>query len=116
MVLGYLGAKRYNLLYIWIYLIITALANTMRMGIHSETLSAAFVDADCIFLYQAKDLKWNIAEHMDKLGNRCRVFEDVNEIVKIVSEEVQPHDHIVIMSNGAFDGIFQKLIERLKRI
>ena len=30
---GYLGAKRYNLLYIWIYLIITALTNTMRMGI-----------------------------------------------------------------------------------
>ena len=91
-------------------------SNTMRMGIHSETLSAAFVDADCIFLYQAKDLKWNIAEHMDKLGNRCRVFEDVNEIVKIVSEEVQPHDHIVIMSNGAFGGIYKKLIARLKKI
>ncbi len=91
-------------------------SNTMRMGIHAETLSASFAEADYIFLYQAKDLKWNIADYMNDLGDRCLVLEDVDRIVELVSKRVQPHDHIVIMSNGAFDGIYQKLIERLKRI
>jgi UDP-N-acetylmuramate: L-alanyl-gamma-D-glutamyl-meso-diaminopimelate ligase len=88
----------------------------MRMGVHAETLSTSFADADRIFLYQAKDLKWNIADHMNELGDRCRVFEDVDKIVELVGEETQPHDYIVIMSNGAFGGIYQKLIKRLNKL
>ena len=91
-------------------------SNTMRMGVHAETLSAAFTDADRIFLYQPKDLKWNISDHMNELGNRCQVFENVDKIAELVSKEAQPHDNIVIMSNGAFGGIHQKLIERLNKL
>ena len=91
-------------------------SNTMRMGVHAETLSTSFADADRIFLYQAKDLKWNIADHMNELGDRCRVFEDVDKIVELVGKETQPHDYIVIMSNGAFGGIYQKLIKRLNKL
>jgi len=86
------------------------------MGIHADTLSAAFTDADQVFLYQAKDLKWNIAEYMNELGNRCQVFVDVDKIVESVSSEVQPQDYIVIMSNGAFGDIHQKLIKRLSKL
>ena len=88
----------------------------MRMGVHADTLSAAFADADQVFFYQAKDLKWNIAEYMNELGNRCQVIVDVDKIVELVSSEVQPQDHIVIMSNGAFGDIHQKLIERLSKL
>ena len=91
-------------------------SNTMRMGVHAETLSAAFTDADRVFLYQSKDLKWNISDHMNVLGNRCQVFKDVDRIVELVGNEAQPHDHIVIMSNGAFGGIYQKLIEKLNKL
>ena len=91
-------------------------SNTMRMGVHADTLSAAFADADQVFFYQAKNLKWNIAEHMNELGNRCQVFVDVDKIVESVSSEIQPQDHIVIMSNGAFGDIHQKLIERLGKL
>ena len=91
-------------------------SNTMRMGVHADTLSAAFADADQVFLYQAKNLEWNIAEYMNELGNRCKVFVDVDKIVELVSSEVQPQDHIVIMSNGAFGDIHQKLIERLSKL
>jgi len=91
-------------------------SNTMRMGVHAETLSAAFADADRVFLYQSKDLKWNISNHMNELGNRCQVFEDVDRIVELVGNEAQPRDYIVIMSNGAFGGIYKKLIERLNKL
>ena len=88
-------------------------SNTMRMGVHAETLSASFDDADRVFLYQAKDLKWNIADYMNELGSRCQVFKDVEKIIELVCKEVRPHDCIVIMSNGGFDNIHKKLIERL---
>ena len=91
-------------------------SNTMRMGVHAETLSAAFADADRVFLYQSKDLKWNISNHMNELGSRCQVFEDVDRIVELVGNEAQPRDYIVIMSNGAFGGIYKKLIERLNKL
>ena len=88
-------------------------SNTMRMGVHAETLSASFDDADRVFLYQAKDLKWNIADYMNELGSRCQVFKDVEKIIELVCKEVRPHDCIVVMSNGGFDNIHKKLIERL---
>ena len=52
----------------------------------------------------------------EDFGSVTEITDDVDKIVELVSKRAQPHDHIVIMSNGAFDGIYQKLIERLKRI
>ena len=88
-------------------------SNTMRMGIHAHTLVDSFVNADLVLLYQAENVDWNIAEHMKELGDRCRVFTNVDEIVSLIAEQHQPGDYIVIMSNGGFGGIHKKLIEVL---
>jgi UDP-N-acetylmuramate: L-alanyl-gamma-D-glutamyl-meso-diaminopimelate ligase len=88
-------------------------SNTMRMGIHANTLASSFADADLVLLYQADNLDWDIVEHMDELGSRCRVFTDIEAIVNLITEQHQPGDHIVIMSNGGFGGIHKRLIEVL---
>ncbi len=88
-------------------------SNTMRMGYHAETLSASFAKADLVLLYQADNVDWDIAKHMDDLGDRCRVFTDIEKIVSSIKELHQAGDQIVIMSNGAFGGIHNKLIEAL---
>jgi UDP-N-acetylmuramate: L-alanyl-gamma-D-glutamyl-meso-diaminopimelate ligase len=88
-------------------------SNTMRMGIHADTLSGSFVNADLVLLYQADNVDWDIAEHMNELGERCRVFTDIEAIVNLIAEQHQPGDHIVIMSNGGFGGIHKKLINIL---
>ncbi len=88
-------------------------SNTMRMGYHAETLSASFAKADQVLLFQADNLDWDIAKHMDDLGDRCRVFTDIEAIVSSIKEQHQAGDQIVIMSNGAFGGIHNKLIEAL---
>ncbi len=88
-------------------------SNTMRMGVHAETLSSAFVDADLVLLFQADNVDWDIAAHMADLGDRCQVFTDIEDIVDLVSKEHQQGDHIVIMSNGAFGGLHKKLIDAL---
>ena len=88
-------------------------SNTMKMGVHAKTLAGSFKDADQILLYQADNVDWNIAEQMTELGNRCQVFKDIEAIVGKVADMHQDGDHIVIMSNGAFGGIHNKLIEVL---
>lgn len=88
-------------------------SNTMRMGIHADILSKAFVDADQVLLFQADNVDWDIAAHMHELGERCRVFTDIEDIIGSISEEHQQGDHIVIMSNGGFGGLHKKLIDVL---
>ena len=88
-------------------------SNTMRMGVHAKTLSSAFVDADLVLIFQADSVDWDIANNMNDLGTRCRVFTDIEKIISVIRQEHQQGDHIVIMSNGAFEGIHKKLIEIL---
>jgi len=85
----------------------------MRMGVHAKTLSSAFVDADLVLIFQADSVDWDIANNMNDLGTRCRVFTDIEKIISVIRQEHQQGDHIVIMSNGAFEGIHKKLIEIL---
>ena len=46
-------------------------------------------------------------------GTRARHLSDVSETVSVVAAEARPGDHIVVMSNGAFGGIHQRLLDRL---
>ena len=88
-------------------------SNTMRMGVHAKTLAAAFAEADQIVLFQADNVDWDIAENMAELGDRCRVFKDIDDIVSLIAAQHQPGDYIVVMSNGGFGGIHKKLIDVL---
>ena len=88
-------------------------SNTMRMGYHAETLASSFEIADQIFLFQADNVDWDIAEHMTELGECCQVFKDIETIVSLITEQHQSGDQIVIMSNGGFGGIHKKIIEAL---
>lgn len=88
-------------------------SNTMRMGVHAKTLASSFEIADQVLLFQADNVVWNIADHMDELGDRCTVFTNIEEIVNLIVEQHQFGDQIVIMSNGGFGSIHKKLIEAL---
>lgn len=85
-------------------------SNTMKMGVHAKTLAGAFTKADQVLLYQSDNIGWDIADHMSELGDRCRVFKDIDDIVCTVAKQHQAGDHIVIMSNGGFNGIHKKLM------
>jgi len=93
--------------------IIEPRSNTMRMGIHAEALPEAFLDADLVYFFQPDDLSWNIDEYMGELGSRCQIFMDVDKIVNTICNDIRDKDQIIIMSNGAFNGVHRKIIERL---
>jgi|SRR5215469_8409469 len=88
---------------------------TMKLGVHRETLAASMEGADRVFVYQAPNVDWDVAGALRSLGGRASVIRDVGALVDAVMAEVQRGDHILIMSNGGFDGFHDKLIDRLER-
>lgn len=40
-------------------------------------------------------------------------YQDVDKLVEAVVKEAQPSDHILVMSNGGFAGIHDKLLNAL---
>jgi UDP-N-acetylmuramate: L-alanyl-gamma-D-glutamyl-meso-diaminopimelate ligase len=87
-------------------------SNTMRMGVHQNTLGPALAEADEVVLYQGDDIQWDLGPVLATAGH-AKVFHQVDEIVKHVAHMARPGDHILIMSNGGFGGLHQKLLQSL---
>jgi UDP-N-acetylmuramate: L-alanyl-gamma-D-glutamyl-meso-diaminopimelate ligase len=90
-------------------------SNTMRMGVHRERLAPALAAADQVLLYRPPDLEWDPDQALAALGARLQVFDAVAPLVDRVAESARPGDHVLVMSNGGFQGIHQRLIETLGR-
>jgi len=85
-------------------------SNTMRMGVHKDTLPQSLQEANqVLFLRPTHD--WGIDEVSKKCHSQSRVCENVEEIiVQLKSLSDQPH-HVVLMSNTGFGGLPQKLFQ-----
>lgn len=87
-------------------------SNTMKMGVHKDTLEKSLTLADDIYLYQDNSLDWDLAAEF--VSDSVQVFTSTQAIIDTVVTTVKSGDHIVIMSNGGFDGIHQRLLDVLK--
>lgn len=90
-------------------------SNTMRLGIHEQTLANALQDADLSYVYQSELLAWDLRGSLAALKDRVKVLTDVEEITAQVSEQARPGDCILVMSNGGFAGLHEKLLGALAR-
>jgi UDP-N-acetylmuramate: L-alanyl-gamma-D-glutamyl-meso-diaminopimelate ligase len=88
-------------------------SNTMKQGVHEETLADSFIDADHIYLYATDNLDWDLSKATSSLGKKASVMDSIENIVNAVVSLAEAGDHILIMSNGSFSGLHQKLIEKL---
>jgi UDP-N-acetylmuramate: L-alanyl-gamma-D-glutamyl-meso-diaminopimelate ligase len=88
-------------------------SNTMRLGVHRDQLAASLSDADAVWLYQPDDLSWDIHEVTAGLTVPLVIADTVDELVTSIVQEAQPGDRLVVMSNGGFGGIHEKLLEQL---
>ena len=91
-------------------------SNTMKMGVHSQTLSSSFTEADLIMLFQPDTIDWDLKAHMHELGEKCQVFIEIDLIVSELRKILQQGDQIVVMSNGGFGGIHKKITDMLKEV
>ena len=93
-------------------------SNTMKLGTMKQALAESLLEADLVFGYGAasgKDaLGWNLAEALAPLGNKVQCFEQIEALQQAILAAAQSGDHILVMSNGGFAGIHQKLLDGLQ--
>jgi UDP-N-acetylmuramate: L-alanyl-gamma-D-glutamyl-meso-diaminopimelate ligase len=89
-------------------------SNTMRMGEHRQQLAAATVDADRVYWFQPPGMDWSLDAVVAQSPVPAVLAGDIDELVRQVATQVRPGDQVVIMSNGSFGGIHQKLLVQLE--
>ncbi len=87
-------------------------SNTMKLGVMKEQLPGSLADCDQVYCYGA-NLGWDAAEALRPMGERAQVHEDFNAMVQAIVGNAEAGDHILVMSNGGFQGIHNKLLEAL---
>jgi UDP-N-acetylmuramate: L-alanyl-gamma-D-glutamyl-meso-diaminopimelate ligase len=95
-------------------------SNTMKLGSMKAALPGSLKEADLVFAYGAlsgKDaLGWNLGETLAPLGTHAQSFHDLTALRDAIANAARPGDHVLVMSNGGFGGIHQKLLDRLTEL
>jgi UDP-N-acetylmuramate: L-alanyl-gamma-D-glutamyl-meso-diaminopimelate ligase len=89
-------------------------SNTMKLGIMKAQLPGSLTGAELTFCY-GKGLGWDAGEALTPLGNKATAFDDLTALVSAVAGAAREGDQILVMSNGGFGGVHQKLLEALAR-
>ncbi|MDG3087030.1 UDP-N-acetylmuramate:L-alanyl-gamma-D-glutamyl-meso-diaminopimelate ligase [Vibrio hannami] len=87
---------------------------TMKMGVHKETLAKSLEQADSVYLYQPDNIKWDVTDVANHCSQPATVSADIDELVDQIVSEAKAGDQILVMSNGGFEGIHGKLLQKLK--
>ncbi|MBE8596544.1 UDP-N-acetylmuramate:L-alanyl-gamma-D-glutamyl-meso-diaminopimelate ligase [Xenorhabdus sp. BG5] len=88
-------------------------SNTMKMGMGKNDIASSLGRADEVFLYQPTNIPWQVIEIAEQCIQPTRWSADIDTLVKMIVETAQPGDHILVMSNGGFGGIHEKLLAAL---
>ena len=103
-----------------IWAIIEPRSNTMKMGIHQDSLAESAALADHTLWYEPTGLEWGLKDVIDnaKANNpniaSQQVLSSTEAIIEHIINNAQAGDAIVIMSNGGFEGIHQRLLTALR--
>jgi UDP-N-acetylmuramate: L-alanyl-gamma-D-glutamyl-meso-diaminopimelate ligase len=89
-------------------------SNTMKLGTHKVALAESLRGADHVFVYQSPDVKWDVAEAMHPLGALAEVHGGLESLVAALVAAARPGDHLVLMSNGSFGGLHERLLHALR--
>jgi UDP-N-acetylmuramate: L-alanyl-gamma-D-glutamyl-meso-diaminopimelate ligase len=90
-------------------------SNTMKLGVHRELLAPSLRQADRSWFLSAPDLGWDLPAAMAELGERVSFADTVEALVQKLADEAKPGDQVLIMSNGGFGGLHEKLLTELRK-
>ena len=89
-------------------------SNTMKLGTHRDALAKSLAAADQVWMYQGPSVNWDVAGAVAPLGARAQVVSDLDDLIERLAKQAKSDDHVLIMSNGGFGGIHEKLLNRLR--
>ena len=96
-------------------------SNTMKLGVMKAQLPDSLSMADKVFAYGAnagkESLGWDLSQVLSPLNtvaaDKAKAFDNLDALVNAVVSEAKPGDHILVMSNGGFGGVHQKILSAL---
>ncbi len=97
-----------------LWAVIEPRSNTMRMGSHKDGLAHSTRLADEVIWYQPEGLDWDLQPVVEAAPNKSQVSRSLDEIIQRIVQEAGEGDAVVIMSNGGFGGLHQKLLAALQ--
>ena len=103
-----------------IWAIIEPRSNTMKMGIHQDSLAESAALADHTLWYEPTGLEWGLKDVIDNAKAKNpniasqQVLSSTEAIIEHIITYAKSGDAIVIMSNGGFEGIHQRLLTALR--
>ena len=97
-------------------------SNTMKLGVMKAQLPNSLQEADKVFAFGAssgkESLGWDLHEVLSPLNameiDKAKVFDELDTLVLAIASEAKPGDHILVMSNGGFGGVHQKILKALE--
>ena len=87
-------------------------SNTMKLGSMKAALPESLAEADQVFCYGG-GVEWDVAAALAPLGGKLHTGNDFDSFVQSILSNARSGDHILVMSNGGFGGIHQKLLDGL---
>ena len=87
-------------------------SNTMKLGSMKAALPESLAEADQVFCYGG-GVEWDVAAALAQLGSKLHTGNDFDAFVQSILSNAKSGDHILVMSNGGFGGIHQKLLDGL---
>ena len=88
----------------------------MKSGVHKDTLANSLADADIVFVYQGEKVKWSVDALIADCKQPCFVGDNVDQMVVNIIKQTKAGDTLVVMSNGGFGGIHEKLLSALSKL
>jgi UDP-N-acetylmuramate: L-alanyl-gamma-D-glutamyl-meso-diaminopimelate ligase len=89
-------------------------SHTMRMGVHRDTLAPSLASADQVWLYTPPDLGWDTGAVLAAFGPRGHSAGEVAALARELARASRAGDHVLIMSNGGFGGLHERLLTELR--
>ena len=92
--------------------IIEPRSNTMKQGVFKNQLAASASKADAVFWYQPEAQEWSLSDQVTGFEGQ-KVFNSIELLLESLKPELQQNSHIVVMSNGGFEGIHGRIEQLL---
>jgi UDP-N-acetylmuramate: L-alanyl-gamma-D-glutamyl-meso-diaminopimelate ligase len=98
--------------------------NSSRRKVFQEQYAMAFDGADFVLIKEPPDMERippedrfsarRLVDDIAARGREAHYFPDVNAILAFIRPRVRPKDVLLIMSNGSFDNLHEKLLDVLR--
>jgi UDP-N-acetylmuramate: L-alanyl-gamma-D-glutamyl-meso-diaminopimelate ligase len=89
-------------------------SNTMKLGAMKDALPGSLADADLVFGFGSQQaLGWSLGDALAPLGQIASAYDNIDVLVAAIVKAARPGDQIIVMSNGGFGGVHNKILEAL---